>query len=272
MNRIATSIFGAFALTVGALLFFVASGFGAITRVNALHQYVAVPGTPYAIGTVTAGNLIVCSVSSGNNGTVSLSGSVNGAYTQLTQRIFDTNFSHDMFYKLSSGAGSESVTITTANSDNGINCAEYQDSGAGTWTLDTSISVDGAASGATASPRSGNYTVSGTAVVYMSFADETAAWTGACGASVPCPTGSFTNIQWDNGHIDANAEWLTGSSGTYSDGWDATSAASTHWSIFLAAFKTSSGGGGGATGSITTTPGSNSSSTTPGTNMIRISQ
>jgi hypothetical protein len=246
-------------------LLIASDSFAAITRVNTLHQYIASSGTGYSLGTVTAGNLIVCKVSSGNNGTVSLSGSVNGAYTQLTQRIFDTNFSHDMFYKLSSGAGAESITITTSNTDNGISCAEFQDSGAGTWSFDTSISVDGSAQAATASPRSGNYTTSGNGVVYMSFADETATWSGTC-ATFPCPTGSFSNINWDNTHIDADAEWLNSTAGTQSSGWDATSAASTHWSIFVAAFKTSSGGA--TIGSLKAIPGTGQMTTVPGTGIL----
>lgn len=240
----------------------------AITRVNTLHQYTAASGTPYSLGTVTAGNLIVCGVSSGNNGSVSISDTVNGGgYTQLPQLIFDTNFSLDVFYILSTAGGSNSVTITTSNSDNGLSCAEY--SGNGPWSLDTSTSVAGNTQAATASPRAPAVTTSGSNdVFYMYFADETAGWTGSCGGS-PCPTGSFSNINWDNTHIDAQAEWLNAPAQTnLSAGWDATSAASTHWAIYIAAFKETSQSSS-VPGSVRTTPGIGSIRTTAGSGSIR---
>lgn len=186
---------------------------------------------------MTAGNLIVCGVSTGNNGAVALADSINTSYSHLTQLIFDTNFSVDIFYFLASASGADNVTITSAAGDMSLRCAEYHDSAGGAWTFDNSISVNGASIGATASPRTGNFTTTGSNDVwYMYFADETATWSGAC-ATFPCPTGSFTNIQWDNGHIDAEAEWLGATAQTnLSSGWTASSSASTHWAIYLAAF------------------------------------
>lgn len=240
---------------------------GAISRVNTLHQYPATSGVGYSLGTVTAGNLIVCGVSTGNNGSVSLSDTVNGAgYTQLTQLIYDTNFSIDMFYVLSTAGGANSVTATTANSDIGLSCAEY--SGGGAWTLDTSTSVAGNTQAATASPRAPSVTTTGSQdIFYMYFADETAGWTGSC-ATFPCPTGSFSNINWDNGHVDAQAEWLNATAQTnLSAGWDATSSASTHWAIYIAAFNS---GSSPVVGSISTNSGTGSITTSPGAGSITI--
>lgn len=238
-----------------------------ISTTTFVHQYVASPGTGYAIGNPLVGDLIICSVSSGNSGSVTMSGSLNGAYSHLTQLIFDTNFSLDIFYILSSAAGSESVTITTSNTDNGINCEGYHDSAGGTWSIEVSSGMDGSKQAATASPRGGTLTTTGTSVWYMAFGDETAAWTGACTGSVPCPTGSFTNIQWDNTHIDANARWMGASAQTnLQPGWDATSAASTHWGIYTVAAKLTASAS--ALGYITTTPGTGSISTRSGIGSI----
>lgn len=221
-----------------------------ITRVNTLHQYTASSGTPYSLGTVTAGNAIVCGVSTGGPvAAVTLSDSVNGsAYTHLSQLAFDSGVGTiDIFYLLSAGAGATSITPTTTAGDIGLSCEEIHTS-AGTWSFDNSISVDGSLQAATASPRTGNFTTTGNDDYwFMYFADEQESWTGSC-ATVPCPTGSFTNIQWDNTHIDAQAEWLDATQQTnLSSGWTATSAAVTHWAIYLSAFK--------ATSTVTITPG-----------------
>lgn len=229
---------------LGIVFLFISSpSFGAITRVNTLHQYVALTATPYSLGTVTAGNLIVCGVSS-IGASYALSDTVNGSgFTHLTQLLFQSGGdSIDLFYILSSAAGADSITLTYAGfNDTGLSCAEIHTS-AGTWSFDNSIKFDGSSIAGTASPRTGNFTTTGADDYWwMFFADEANTWSGNC-ATFPCPTGSFSNIQWDNGHVDGQAEWKDATAQTnLSSGWDATSSAVSSWGIYLAAFTASGG-------------------------------
>lgn len=116
---------------------------------------------------------------------------------------------------------------------------EINDSGGGTWGLDGGLpsgsSFDGSTIAATTSWRTNAWSTTGTNdYIFMGAGDE------ANTQGTHTPTGSFSEIQWDNGHVDGQAEWITTSAQTsIQSGWDVATSVAT-WGLYVAAFTASS--------------------------------
>lgn len=61
---------------------------------------------------VTAGNLLVCGIGCDVNATITVSDSVNGAWTAIGTRLTNSALNSQMFYKANTAAGTPTVTAT----------------------------------------------------------------------------------------------------------------------------------------------------------------
>lgn len=257
MNRIAMSILGAFALTIGALLFFISPGFGAPAFVQANGEDAGSLSTDTLAYTsnVGAGSLLVAvaRIGSGTDEITSMSDSRGNTWARAHKQADGAGHTQDVWYAYNSGAGANTVTINLSSSQS-LRWGVYEASG----FTSASVDVSTGALGSSASPASGSVTPSFSDALAIAVADvnnnedftATAPFTERLEivqkfaiADYVIPTPASTNSQW-------------------------TLSISDNWGASLIVFAGSGGGGGGSTGSITTTPGTGSITTTPGTGSI----
>lgn len=220
------------------LLFFNSMVQAAITQVQYKHQYGATSGVGYAFNSNnSAGSLLVLSVSTGISTTFySVTDTAGNTWSSLPFHHFNTNKAIQIFYVLNANAGPNTVTVTSDGNDMGFTMVEYSSSGL-PWTVDSGLTngkfFDGVTGGGagTTQQYSGTYSTSGANdLIFVGQADENIT------QGSHTPTAGFTEIQWDNGHVDAQEEWLGAPAQTNNNsGWDVGTSTNT-WAIYLAAF------------------------------------
>lgn len=238
----------------------------AITRVQFKHQYLASSGTGYAFtSNNTAGNLLVLYVSSSWNGGAAqdftVSDTAGNTWVKFNPKLFKASTGEiQVFYVLSCIGGANTVTVTQpANSagDMGWTAIEYNASGGATWAVDATLtagsSFDGSTVAGTTSFRTNAWsTAGGTNVILMGLADEQN--TQATHTTVPA---NFSEINFDNTHVDAQAEWLDATAQTnVQSGWDVATSCDTY-GLYVVAFTAT------ATGTTPTTATDQPPTSTP---------
>lgn len=206
---------------------------------TAVHIYLYGSGGNIVYGSnTTAGNLLFCKASSSDATalTVTSPDSAGNTWSSFTGRTAQSGgVGMRIFYVLSAVGGADTVHIN-GGSDMGVTCFEYNASGGATWSVDSSLSsgsfFDGSTVSATTNIRTSAWSTAGADdLIYMQYADETN--TQATHTTVPA---NFTEIQWDNGHVDADAVWVDAAAQTsLQSGWDVASSVSTY-GLYVVAF------------------------------------
>lgn len=247
-----------------ALLIISSQSFAAMSRVQVVHTYIFFTGNSISYtSNNTAGNLLIGKCSQNGVTSMTVSDSQSNSWVSLAQQAFQSNTSSiRVFYVLKAKAGANSVTFAGGSSDMGCTIAEFS-SGTDIWSIDSSLtngsSFDCSTVGATTSPRTNAWSTAGTKdLIWMSYADEINGQ--ASHTTVP---NNFTEEQWDNTHIDADAYWLDATAQTsLQSGWNVATSMST-CGLYVAAFTAGSSGPGRistnfGTGVITILPGNGS--------------
>lgn len=219
-----------------------------VTRVQFVHQYPATSGGSGGEGNFpsnnTAGNLIVVKVSAGRGGAVTnfnVSDTLGNVYSSLPFLQFNGSKAIQIFYVLSclGGANRISVSFNISAGDLGWTAVEYSNGISATWLLDSNLpngsSFDGSSISNTPLARTNSWNVSA-GVLFMGYADENTTQA----SHTPQPA-NFNEIQWDNGHIDGDADWLNSGQQTgIVSGWDLATSCNT-WALYVASFTTVAG-------------------------------
>jgi hypothetical protein len=137
---------------------------------------------------------------------------------------------------LSAAAGTPIITVTATGNvvDIGFTASEYSSSG-DTWSVDSALSngsvFDDKGLGGTTSARTNAWSTAGANdLILMAYMDE------ATTQATHTPTTSFSEVQWDNGHVDGQAEWLgAGAQTSVTSGWNIATSCNT-WALYVAAF------------------------------------
>lgn len=220
-----------------ALLIVPSLSFGTMTRVRCTHVY---PNTPTSIGTNVAGNLLVIGATNDTSTAFAVSDTAGGGntYSSLPFSTFAGGGSRaQIFYTLSCKGGANTVTVTpTGGSDPGYNVCEISASGGATWSVDSSMTNGSFKSGssglATTAARTDAWSTSGSDdYIFMLYGDESNT------QASHTPTTNFAEVNWDNGHVDAIADWLDApAQGSTTSGWDIATSC-TSWGLYAAAFS-----------------------------------
>ena len=208
-----------------------------MSRVQFLHQYPATSGTGYAFGSNnTAGNLLIAVASASGTTSFTFSDSLGNSWTHLT--AMTSPLTINIAYVLNAKGGANSVTLTSAGSDLGFTVVEVNATGGATWAIDSSLTSGSTTAGtSTNSPRSNNYSTAGSDdYIFMAWGDENADMT------ITSETQSFTLINHEVNHADAQFQWLdAGPQTSISSGFNG-STTDDQWGLYIVAFTASGGG------------------------------
>lgn len=192
------------------------------------HTYTETSGAGIAAGTASAGDLLYVSCSGSVWSGFGTTSSPSSTWVCNPIGLYESNAaSIQSCYSLSAAGGVTTITPAwTGGGDVGCNTSIVHSSSGGTWATDsnpeisTGSYVDTSAGGrdAVAFIASTITTAGSDDYLYMQYGDEAA--TQASHITSPA---NFTEIQWDNGHVDGCAEWLDATAQTaLPSGWNVT--------------------------------------------------
>lgn len=237
-----------------SLVLFNASAFGTMTSSH-VHTYTNSSGAGVSIGSPAAGDLMYYTQTGNTWSGLSVASSPSSTWTCFPISTFQGGAAAvQTCYSLSAAGGATTVTPTfTGGGDTGSNMGYVHNDTAGTWGLDSNVSIStGVFLDGSSISIPGPFThvvttfTSNGSLNYLLavYGDET----NTQGTHTTIPGGSLSEIQWDNGHVDGTAEWkdMTAQT-TRKAGWDIATACTTMGlGLYTWAFTASAGGGGGS--------------------------